>query len=87
MWLKKRSAEIETEHDRDVVAVLVEAMPGHSDAEVVNRLRTMSAHRIKVLAPGFVSAAVERGRIEELEDIAHVEIKSQKRPLRADGML
>jgi|tagenome__1003787_1003787.scaffolds.fasta_scaffold20962679_3 hypothetical protein len=83
MWLKKRSAKVNTEHDRGAVAVLVEALPGHSDEEVVNRLRMIGAHRAEVLAPGFVSAAIERGRIEELEDIAQVGIKPEKRLLGA----
>jgi hypothetical protein len=83
VWLKKRSAESDTEHHRGVISVLLEPLPGYSDAEVVNRLRTIGAHRVEVLAPGFVSAAIERGRIEELEEIAEVGVKPQKRPLGA----
>ena len=47
------------------------------------RLRAAGAQAIEVLAPGFVSAALERGRLGELEDIAAVNIKPRKRPLGA----
>ena len=81
MLLKKQTAPGESERDREVVAVLAEPRPGHDEAEVVGRLEALGASRIEVLAPGFVSAALARGRLSQLEDIAQVGVKPRKRPL------
>ena len=81
MLLKKQTAPGESERDREVVAVVAEPRPGHDEAEVVGRLKALGASRIEVLAPGFVSAALARGRLGELEDIAQVGVKPRKRPL------
>lgn len=78
MRLKKQTT---SERDHEVVPVLVEPLPGHDDAEVVGRLQAIGASRIEILAPGFVSAVVERGRFGQLEDIAQVGVKARKRPL------
>jgi hypothetical protein len=81
MLLKKQTAQGASERDREVVPVLAEPLPGHDEAEVVGRLKALGASRIEVLAPGFVSAAIARGRLGELEDIAQVGVKPRKRPL------
>jgi hypothetical protein len=81
MLLKKQTAQRESERNREVVPVLAEPLPGHDEAEVVGRLQALGASRIEVLAPGFVSAAIARGRLGELEDIAQVRVKPRKRPL------
>ena len=83
MLLRKQTAGGPSARDRQVVPVLAEPRPGHDDAELVGRLRAIGASRIEVLAPGFVSASIEHGRLAELEDIAEVGIKSRKRPLGA----
>ncbi|MDF2780515.1 MAG: hypothetical protein K0S96_319 [Geminicoccaceae bacterium] len=83
MLLRKQTAGGPDARDRQVVPVLAEPRPGHDEAEVVGRLRAIGASRIEVLAPGFVSASLEQGRLAELEDIAEVGIKPRKRPLGA----
>jgi hypothetical protein len=35
------------------------------------------------VAPGFVSASLERGRLSALEDVAEIKIKPGERPLGA----
>jgi hypothetical protein len=81
MLLKKQTARGESERDREVVPVLAEPLPGHHEAELVGRLQALGASRIEVLAPGFVSAAIARGRLGELADIAQVGVKPRQRPL------
>jgi hypothetical protein len=83
MLLRKQTTGGPDARDRQVVPVLAEPRPGHGEAEVVGRLRAIGASRIEVLAPGFVSASLEQGRLGELEDIAEVGIKPRKRPLGA----
>lgn len=81
MPLKKQSGSGRGAADRERVAVLAEPLPGHDADEVVTRMRAAGAEAIEVLAPGFVSASIERGRVGELEDVAEVGIKPRKRPL------
>jgi hypothetical protein len=81
MLLKKQITRGTSARDREVVAVLAEPLPGHGEAEVVGRLRALGASRIEVLASGFVSATVLRGRLGDLADIAEVGVKPRKRPL------
>jgi hypothetical protein len=81
MLLKKQTAKGES--DRQVVAVVAEPRPGHDAGEVVSRLRALGASRIEVLAPGSVSATLERGPLGELEDIAEVGVTPRERPLGA----
>jgi len=83
MHLKKQTGKGASESDRQEVPVLLEPRPGHDEGEVVGRLQALGASRIEVLAPGFVSATVERGLLRELEGIAEVGIKPRKRPLGA----
>jgi hypothetical protein len=82
MPLKKRAPGSAAE-DRQRVAVMAEPLPGHDTDEVVARLRAAGAQAIDVLAPGFVSASLERRRLRALEDVAEVQIKPRKRPLGA----
>ena len=81
MLLKKQTAQRESERDREVVPVLAEPLRPGDEAGAVGRLQALGASRIEVLAPGFVSAAIARGRLGELEDIAQVRVKPRKRPL------
>ena len=57
--------------------------PGMTTPRWSGRLRAIGARAVEVLAPGFVSATLERGRLSELDDIASVGIKPRKRPLGA----
>jgi hypothetical protein len=82
MLLKKQVGPAGEVRDRQRVAVLAEPLPGHDADEVVTRLRAAGAQAIEVLTPGFVSASLERRRIEELADVADIGIKPRKRPLR-----
>jgi hypothetical protein len=83
MFLKKQVGSGSRAEGRQRVAVMAEPLPGHDTEEVVTRLRAAGAQAIEVLAPGFVSAALERGRLCELEDVAEINVKPRKRPLGA----
>ena len=61
-----------------VYAVTVEPLPGHTDAEVVARLRASGVTEVQVLAPGFVSARATRASMRAVEDIADVQVKAAK---------
>lgn len=63
-----------------VYAVMVEALPGHSDEEVVARLRASGVTEVQVLAPGFVSARATRASMRAVADIADVQVKATKQP-------
>jgi hypothetical protein len=81
MLLRKQAGRGGGADDREPVAILAEPLPGHHDAEIAARLRDLGARAVEVLAPGFVSATLARGRLSELDDIASVGIKPRKRPL------
>lgn len=83
MLLKKQAGPGSRTEDHERVAVMAEPLPGHDTDEVVARLQAAGAQAIDVLAPGFVSASLERGRLSALEDVAEINIKPRKRPLGA----
>jgi hypothetical protein len=63
-----------------VYAVTVEPLPGHTDAEVVARLRASGVTDVQVMAPGFVSARATRRSMRAVADIADVQVKATKQP-------
>ena len=50
---------------------------------LLKKQQAAGAQAIDVLAPGFVSASLERGRLSGLEDVAEINIKPGERPLGA----
>jgi hypothetical protein len=61
-------------------AFMVEPRPGYSDEEVVASLQESGVSQIKVLAPGFISVRAEPCHLRNLEEIADIHSKAEKRP-------
>lgn len=59
-------------------AVMLEPRPGHTDEEVVERLRQCGATDTRIVTPGFVSARATRDSMRLLEEIADVQVKPTK---------
>lgn len=76
MTLQKTSKNESTE----IVSVLVEPQPGHSDEDVVGWLRAQGAQDIEILGTGFVSARLQERVIHLISDIAIVHRKNQSQP-------
>lgn len=61
--------------------VVVEPMEGHSDTDIVKSLESAGASEIEIVAPGYISAFVNRRAVSLLETIAHIHPK-QRHQLR-----
>jgi hypothetical protein len=70
--------ERESPDIQDVIAAMLEPLPGHSDEEVVESLRNAGALAVKILTPGFISAKASRAALRNIEAIAYVHPKRQK---------
>ena len=67
----------------DTVAITVEPRLGISEDDVVKLLNSKGAHRVTVVAPGFISAEARTESLDEIERIAHVHVKPEHQ-LHAD---
>ena len=66
----------------DLVSVVVEPLPEHTDDEVVAMLEAQGADEISVLSEGYISARIPRDAIEKVEAVASVQLKTRKTPKR-----
>ncbi len=88
MKLVKRT-KLEPEQDsqgtHELVPVLVEPLPGHSDEEVLSLLDAVGGADVVQLAPGFISAELEACCLESVRKIAYVHPKAMKQMRRPRG--
>ena len=81
MLIRKVTTEDGPTTDSDeVVPVTVEPRPGRSDEEVAKRLRDVGAGDVTIMAPGFISAAVRRKSLDDIELVAYIHRKARKQP-------
>lgn len=80
MLLRKvsNSETDQAEKADELLPVMLEPLPGHSDQEVVAWLTREGARDVMVLAPGFISALMRRAVLKAAEVIAYVHIKPRK---------
>lgn len=83
MRFVRESTSTEFEDDAEEVSVLAEPKPGFSDADVVEELRACGGRRVRVLAPGFISAHAVRSSLHRVAGVAHVHVKAEKQPRTA----
>lgn len=82
MILKKVSSkEIDNTGDEAEFSVIIEPRRGHLDQDVIRSLEKTGASEIKILAPGHISAQINRAAFKLLESIAYIHPK-QKHQLR-----
>jgi hypothetical protein len=78
MILRKKTVQDFANAPDELLAVLLEPLPGYSDREVVDMLTTKGAHEIEVLGPGFISAQIDRSTLKDAEAVAFVHPKRRK---------
>ena len=66
--------------ESDPVSVTVEPRDGHSDEEVIEKLRDVGAEGIRKITRGFVSARTTRNTLHALSAIARVHIDTPAQP-------
>jgi hypothetical protein len=62
----------------ELLAVLLEPLPGHSDHEVVEVLTTQGAHEVEILSPGFISASIDLSTLRAAEAVAYIHPKRRQ---------
>ena len=60
------------------IPVVVEPDAQHSDADVVALLENSGASRVRILAPGHISARVGLDSLDKIETVARVSLKHRK---------
>jgi hypothetical protein len=70
--------ELEAGAGGDVLSVMIEPYPGHSDEEVISSLEALGVSDVTLLAPGYISARADASALKEVEGIAHVHQKARK---------
>jgi hypothetical protein len=75
MILHKNTVQNGVSAPDELVAVLLEPLPGHSDREVVDVLTTQGAHDVEILSPGFISAYMDPSTLQATEAVAYIHPK------------
>jgi len=60
------------------IPVVVEPDAQHTDVDVVALLETSGASRVRILAPGYISARVGLDSLDKIETVARVSLKHRK---------
>lgn len=75
MWLQPIPSSPPIYNRSSKLPALLSPLQGYSQDEVVVKLKDLGAENVEIPAEGFISAEIRPDSVENLEDMAIVEIK------------